>query len=288
VLVGFILKQVGLIRSGDSQVIARLIINITLPAVIFLSIVRVNVPPAKLALLALCGVVVCLGMGLISASLTSYLGVERQIAGVIILGTMIINIGFFLFPVFLTVYGQDGLSRLAAFDLGNSLVASSYGFYVATRHGNKPPIGFQLSMRRVLALPILWAVLAGLAFNLLRIQLSPFITNILEPLAEANVPLAMITLGAFLQLRYSNLPLMGLTVALRMGGGFLIGLLLVLLTRFQGLDQVAVSMGAAMPSGMAVMVYAASEGMDAEFAAGTISLSILAGLIVLPVLLSLF
>jgi hypothetical protein len=39
---------------------------------------------------------------------------------------------------------------------------------------------------------------------------------------------------------------------------------------------------------MAVMVYAASEGLDAEFAAGAISLSILLGLIILPVLLSLY
>jgi predicted permease len=49
-----------------------------------------------------------------------------------------------------------------------------------------------------------------------------------------------------------------------------------------------VSLGSAMPIGMAVMVYSVSEGLDAEFAAGAISLSILAGLIVLPVLLSLY
>ncbi len=66
VVVGFLLKQVGLIRSGDSQVIARLIINTTLPAVIFLSIARANVAPAKMALLALCGVLVSLGLSVIS------------------------------------------------------------------------------------------------------------------------------------------------------------------------------------------------------------------------------
>ena len=288
IVAGFLLKQVGLIRSGDSQVIARLIINTTLPAVIFLSIARANVAPAQMALLALCGVVVSLGLSLIAGSVVGFLELERQVAGVVILATMIINIGFFLFPVFLTVYGEEGLSRLAAFDLGHSLIAHSYGFYLATRYGNRPPSGFRRSIQRVLSLPVLWAVIAGLAVNLLRVQLSPFVIKVLEPLAVANIPLAMITLGAFLQLRYSNLPLMGLTVALRIGGGFLIGLALVILAQLQGLDRAAVSMGAAMPTGMAVMVYAASEGMDAEFAAGTISLSILVGLIVLPVLLSLY
>ncbi len=288
VVVGFLLKQIGLFRQGDSQVMARLILNITLPAVIFLSIAQANVTPAMMALLGFCGAVVSLGVGLVSGGLTSYLHLEREIAGVIILGSMIINVGFFLFPVFLTVYGQEGISRLAAFDLGNSLVAHSYGFYVATRYGKRPPAGFRQSLRRVLALPVLWAVLAGLVVNLLRIPIAPFLLNMLEPLSAANIPLAMLTLGAFIQLRYTNLPLMGLTVALRMVGGFLLGLACVYLARLEGLDRVAVSMGSAMPLGMAVMVYSSNEGMDAEFAAGTISLSILVGLIILPLLLSLY
>lgn len=288
VAVGFLLKQVGLIRPGDSQGIARLIINTTLPAVMFLSIARADVTPAKMGLLALCGVLVCLGSGMLAGLLVSILNLERQVAGVIILASMILNIGFVLFPVFLTVYGEEGISRLAAFDLGNSLVAHSLGFYLATRYGNRPPNGLWQSIQRVLALPVLWAVIAGLAVNLLGIQLSPFLVDILEPVALANIPLAMITLGAFLQLRYTNVSLMGLTAALRIGGGFLLGQALVYLTHLQGLDKAAVSMGAAMPSGMAVMVYAASEGMDAQFAAGTISLSILVGLIILPVLLSIY
>jgi malate permease and related proteins len=201
---------------------------------------------------------------------------------------MIINIGFFLFPVFLTIYGQEGISRLAAFDLGNSLVAHSYGFYLATRYGKNPPVGFKNSILRVLSLPVLWAVLASLAVNLLRIPLVPFILKMLEPLAAANIPLAMITLGAFLQFRYTNFQLIGLTVALRIGGGLLLGQACVFFAQLQGLERAAVSLGSAMPVGLAVMVYSVSEGLDAEFAAGTISLSILAGMFILPGLLSLF
>jgi hypothetical protein len=141
VVVGFLLKQVGLIRPGDSQAIARLIINTTLPAVIFLSIARAEVAPEKMGLLALCGVLVCLGSGILAGLMVRYLNLERQAAGVVILASMIINIGFVLFPVFLTVYGEEGIGRLATFDLGNSLVANSLGFYVATRYGDRPPNG---------------------------------------------------------------------------------------------------------------------------------------------------
>jgi hypothetical protein len=110
----------------------------------------------------------------------------------------------------------------------------------------------------------------------------------LEPLAIANTPLAMLTLGTFIQLRYPNWQPLALTVALRIGGGFLLGQALVRLANLQGLDRVAVSMGSAMPIGLAVLVYSVNEGMDAEFAAGVISLSIIVGLFVMPILLSMY
>jgi len=285
---GFLLKQIGLIRPGDGQVAARIIVNTTLPAVIFLSVARADVTPERLAVLALCGIVVSLGQRVAAGWCVSRLKLERRMAGVVVLAAMVINVGFFLFPIFQTVYGQEGISRLAAFDVGNSLMANSYGYYLAGCYGDKPPCGFQHGLKRALALPVLWASLVGLAVNLGGVQLPSFVLRLLEPLGAANTPLAMLTLGSFLQLRYPNWKPMMLTVALRMGLGFALGQLIVFLAHLQGLERIAVSMGAAMPIGLVVLVYAASEGMDAEFAAGTISLSILTGLFVTPMLLSLY
>jgi predicted permease len=283
---GFLLKLAGLIRPGDGQVVARIIVNTTLPAAIFLSVARADVTPERLAVLALCGIVISLGLRVVAGWCVSRLKLERRVAGVVVLAAMVINVGFFLFPIFQTVYGQEGISRLAAFDVGNSLMANSYGYYLAGCYGDKSPCGFQHSLKRVLALPVLWASLAGLAVNLGGVQLPSFMSKLLEPLAAANTPLAMLTLGSFLQLRYPNWKPMALTVALRMGLGFVLGQVLVFLAHLQGLERIAVGMGAAMPIGLVVLVYAASEGLDAEFAAGTISLSILTGLCVTPMLLS--
>lgn len=288
VVVGFLLKQAGLIRPGDGQVLARVIINTTLPAIIFLSVARANVAPERLAVLALCGIAASLGLRVAAGWWASRLKLERQVAGVVVLAAMVINVGFFLFPIFQTVYGQEGISRLAAFDVGNSLVANSYGYHLASRYGDKPPQGFQSSLKRVISIPVLWAVLAGLTANLSEAQLPSFLVKLLEPLAAANAPLAMLTLGTFLQLSYPNWKPMAHAVILRMGLGFVFGQALVLLANLQGLERAAVSMGTAMPIGMVVLVYAAMEGLDAEFAAGAISLSILAGLFVTPMLLSFF
>ena len=81
---------------------------------------------------------------------------------------------------------------------------------------------------------------------------------------------------------------MALTVALRMGLGFALGQVLVLVNQLQGLERLAVAMGTAMPSGMAVLVYAAAEGLDTELAAGVVSMGLVAGLFAAPALLWLY
>jgi malate permease and related proteins len=288
VVVGCLLRKFGVIQPGDGTAMTRFILNITLPAVIFLSVSRANVAPLQLGFLALCGVIVALGVRVVAGILTKWLKLEPEIAGVIIVGSMVMNVGAFLFPLIQTLYGSEGVSRLAAFDLGNSLVASGYGYYLATCFGNKTVCGIRNSLRKALSVPILWASLLGILVNLSGAELPTFLLKILEPVGLANTPLAMIALGTFLQFNFPKWKLMVLTVFLRMGGGFLFGQTLIYLANLQGFERAAVGMGAAAPVGMVTLVYSVSEGLDAEFAAAVISLSILVGLISAPLMLLLY
>jgi malate permease and related proteins len=285
VMVGFLLKTAGIIRPGDGAVLIRFILNTTLPAVIFLSVAQANVEPARLGLLAFCGFAVALGGRWIAGLLVRWFKIEPQIAGVIILGTLVMNVGAFLFPVVQTVYGAEGVSRLAAFDIGNSLVASGYGYYLASQLGTHTTRGFRASLQKVLSLPILWAALIGLVLNLSGLVIPTFLLKLLKPVASANAPLSMLALGAFLELRFAKWNWMALAVTLRMGVGFLLGNLMIWIANLQGFERLAVLMGSATPVGMVTLVFAVSEGLDAEFAARIISLSILVGLISMPLLL---
>ncbi|HEX9115181.1 MAG TPA: AEC family transporter [Anaerolineae bacterium] len=288
VVAGFLLKQSGLFREGDGGVLARVIINTTLPAVIFLSVSRAAVPPARLLVLALCGMAIPLLMRWVSGSLSLRMRWPRRIAGVVILGTMATNIGFFLLPLFSTIYGSDGTSRVAAFDIGNSLIANSVGLYVATCYGDLHMGGVAQSVRRVVSSPILFAGLSGLAFNLSGLQLPSAVVKVLETVGAANTPLAMLTLGSFLQVRYGNWSPILATVALRMGLGFVAGQALLAIFQLRGIERATVALGAAMPVGLVTLVYSVSEGMDAEIAAGVISLSIVVAILITPLLLTLF
>jgi malate permease and related proteins len=124
-----------------------------------------------------------------------------------------------------------------------------------------------------------------LVVNFTGIVLPEFLVKVLSPVSAANTPLAMIALGVFVNFRFPRWKLIVLTVFLRMGIGFLLGQAIVLLFNLQGLDRVIVTMGSAVPIGMVPMVYAASEGLDTDLAAACISLSIIIGVFVTPLLL---
>ncbi len=286
VVVGFVLKKLGVLKLEDGHLFSRLILNITLPAVIFLSISQADIEPLQMGVLVLASFYVSLVLRLLSGGITRLLKIEDSVAGVIILASMVMNIGSLLYPVIHTVYGAEGVSRVAAFDIGNSLMASGYGYYIATCYGTKNPCGISNSLKKVFSVPILWATIIGLIVNLLGIALPTFFAKMLTPVSAANTPLAMIALGVFVNLRFPKWKLVSLAVFLRMGVGFLLGLSFVVIANLQGLNRTVVLMGSAMPIGMVPLVYAATEGLDTEFAAACISLSIIIGIIITPFLLT--
>ena len=80
---------------------------------------------------------------------------KRGIAGVMVVSAMATNIGFFLYPFFLAFHGDEGVGQLAAFDLGNSLIANGFAYYMATCYGDNHTCSLGVSFKRVLALPTL-------------------------------------------------------------------------------------------------------------------------------------
>lgn len=285
VLVGFCLKKVKVFKEEDGSIFSRMIINITLPCIIFLSISQAKIESSELLLLAGSGFTIAIVLCLISGAVSRLLKLEDSVAGVVILGCMVMNIGSLMYPVVSAVYGAEAVSRTAAFDIGNSVMASGYGYYIATQYGSKNPRGLLNGIKRVFTVPVIWAIIFALVVNLAGWTTPAFITKIITPLSLANTPLAMLALGIFVNFKFPRWKLMTLTVFMRMGLGFLIGQLIVLLTHMQGMDRMVVTLASVMPIGMIPLVYASTEGLDTEFAAACISLSIIAGLIITPLTL---
>lgn len=288
VMVGFCLKKMNVLKEEDGSLLSKLILNLTLPCIIFLSISQAKIEPFELLLLAASGFIIAMILRVIGGRVAFLLKLEDPVAGVVVLGCMVMSIGTLMVPVMSTVYGLEAVSRTAAFDVGNSMMAIGYGYYIATQYGSKLPRSLIDGFKRVLSVPVIWALIAALIVNLTGMTIPAFITNMLVPLGLANAPLAMITLGIFVKFKFPRWKLVSLTVFIRMGIGFLLGQFLVWLFHLQGLVRTVVSMSAVMPIGMVPLAYAVTEGLDTEMAAACISLSIIVGVILTPLLLLIY
>lgn len=244
--------------------------------------------PRQLGLLAVCGAAIPLLLYGVATRVVKAAGWRPEVAGVVVLGAMIANVALFLSAFTLAFHGQEGLSLVAAFDVGNSLVASSVAHYVAGSYGRSHTWNWRVGIRRILTMPLLWANLLGIAANLGHWGIPAVPTHMLELLAAANTALAMLTLGAFIEFRAPAWKPMLTAVAIRMGLGWVLGQVFVGLAGLTGLARTVVSVGAASPVAVMALIYISMEGMDVELAAATLSLSILLGMVLTPLLFGLY
>lgn len=283
---GALLRQLGLLKQGDGEVLANVVISTTLPAAIFSSIARTSVSLTSVGLLLLSAAAIPVLQYLVGRVIVGRLNLERGTRGVFLASTTVSNLGFFLFPLFAVQYGAEGLGRLAVYDIGNSLLGNSLTYYLAVSHGSQAERSVQENLKKVLTLPTLWAGVLGLVVSLAGWELPAVAAKILDPLAQANVPLAMLTVGIFIELRLNHVGAMAVALLVKMGLGWVLGQGAVTLLGLESLDHLVVTAAPAMPVGLIVLAYAAREKLDTEFAANLISLSILAALIVTPLLLA--
>ena len=286
--VGFLLRQLRLMRQDDGHTMVRAVVNTTLPALVFTSLVHAQIELRTLLMFALAGAVLSLVLHAVALAVTRACGWPPRVAGVVVLCALVGSVGMFLSPFIMTFYGQEYMGRVAALDFGNTLLASSYGYYVAVRFGTQGNWRAGPTIKRMLFRPVIWACLLGIALNLAHVQISGPLSQMLDTLAAANVPLAMLTLGLFVELRVPNWRPALMAAVLRMGLGWLVGQALVRLLGLGGVDQIVLGLGAAMPIGVLALIHASTEGLDTELAAAALSFSIVIGAVATPLLLSLY
>ena len=115
-------------------------------------------------------------------------------------------------------------------------------------------------------------------------QLNEAVSNYLQVFGRMIMYLVPMALGIYLNVsKVFSVPVL-MAISIRIGLGFLLGLIWVNLFDLEGIIRAVVLMGTAAPIGFNTLVYASREHLDKEFAANIASASMLLALIYLPVL----
>lgn len=295
IAVGLLLRALGTLPANAPDVLGRVIVQITMPALLLVILARARFEPALLpALLATTlALLAALALGALWLRL---LGAARPSQGAAGLVSAFSNTAFLGLPFVLARYPGSASAATTAIvidTIDTTILLLTVGVGFATAMASQaPPVATSRVPRAVRALlrllvqPMILAVLLGLGLALGGHELPGALAGPLAQVGQATTTLAFLTIGLRLDLR----SLRGQTAALAgiaaiklliMPG--LAALILLALGVRGEVAQVAV-LQAAMPTAVVSAIIATNAGCDARLASAAAVVTTLLSLVTLPVL----
>ena len=284
ILIGYTAKKVGLLKPEDSITLNKIVINVAIPSLIFLTMFSADLSNMKVLIPI---TMICIVTGILSG-LIVYLfsrakGYSKKTKWTLVGTSTLFNSGFLGYPVVLGVFGAEGLVRAVFYDMGSTILFLSLGILFILLFGGK----YTSILRRTLLFPPLWGIILGILANLLNLNPGVIPLNVLKYLSGAAIPIIMISLGLSLEVGglKNYLGAASLVSVIRLVISPIIAILMVIILGLNGLEGTVTVVEAGMPSAMLSLVLAASYDLDIKAAAACIFLSTVLSLISLPILI---
>ncbi|MDO4542242.1 MAG: AEC family transporter [Bacillota bacterium] len=192
--VGYLGNKMGFLNREATKVLSRIIVNVTLPALILASVMGIEEKIAGWNLLILLTVAfLSYGLlGLVAFLTPKALKAPGETAGVYAFMAIFGNVAFIGFPIITAVYGSDAVFYAALFNIPFNLLIFSVGIMMLSPQG-----GLKIGKRAFLN-PSLAAAVLALILYLLPIEFPRPLVETASLLGGITVPGAMLVVGASL------------------------------------------------------------------------------------------
>jgi len=272
--IGFAWVKAGL--EYRIQFVTQLAMTLSLPCLIFVSLMQTEIDPAALGALSMASVVAYGAVTMVTLGLFRLGRLNiRTYAAPLIFG----NTGNLGLPLALFAFGDVGLSYAIIVFAIMALWSYTFGIWLVAGAG---------SFGKVLREPLVWGTVLGAVFLWQGWQTPTFLTNALDLVGQMAIPMMLITLGvAVARLSAQGIMqavgLSAIKLALCTGIAWGVG-------RSFALDPVAFGvlvLQVATPVAVTSYLLAEKYGADAERVAGLVVASTLTSVAALPVILAL-
>ena len=285
ILLGYLLKRIGLFKEEDFGVLSKLLLKVTFPCAIITTFAGREIDPTMLvlALLAIgCGVIYMLVAAVINLRAT------REQRAFDILNLPGYNIGNFTMPFVQSFLGPTGIIATGIFDMGNAVICLGGAFGVASTVKS----GTRFSILRILrallkSVPFLTYVVM-LLMNVLNITFPAHVKECIGIIGSANPFLAMFIIGVGFKIGGDSAQRGKIVrlLALRYGIAIPIALLFWFVLPFPLEVRQALVILAFSPIGSAVPPFTAELEGDVGLSSAVNSTAILISIIINVVLLN--
>ncbi|NEO16126.1 MAG: AEC family transporter [Moorea sp. SIO1F2] len=277
ILIGFI---AGRTLSLDKQTLSQVSLYILVPALIADSLYRTTLSTESTIGLVAGLIITAVLLYLLSWGLGKLLKLPPVVQKSFMVAAIFPNAGNLGLPLNSFAFGTPGLERAIVYMITAALLM--FAICPALLKGGSISSGVRLTLK----LPLLWAMLAGLTWRLLRLKLPLGLDQGIHQLGMAAIPIDLIVLGIQLSrtrlvigryevlattLRLLVAPLIAHTVGQALG--------------LEGLNLQVLVLQSAMPVAISTVVLVTEFGGDAPLVARTVVLSTLVSFLSLPLVL---
>ncbi len=258
----------------EAEFVSRLVTRIATPALIFSTLVGLEMGLAAFGEMAFAGLIAMFSFAATGFIAFKALGMNLRTY----MPTMIFpNGGNLGLPLCLFAFGETGMALAIAYFTLMAVGQFTVGQWI---------VSGRVSFRQASREPILYAVGAAIVFMGLEMTPPQWISNTVELLAGASIPLLLLSLGVALS-RFKVASIRPALAAsfLRLGLGFSIGYGVAELLELEGLVRNVLILQSATPAAVFNYLFAERFGQAPEEVAGTIIVSTLLFFLALPGLL---
>jgi predicted permease len=296
---GALLRRRAFLAEATIADLRRFVLAITLPAALFLTFLRVSLELRYLPIVAIV-FASCVVMLVVGPGLARLVGVRSPYAGPLMTG---FEAGMLGYAIYGGVFGQEALYRFGIVDLGQVLFVFFVLATVLTRRSTGVTPDASATVVAFLRTPVILAILAGVAGNLVGLggllDANPITEAGLRTLAllgACTTPLIAVVIGYSTRLRRGALSRPARLVAVRLAAwvALAVPFTIVVVQGVLGLDPLfaaAVLTMAILPPPFVIPLYLGSDPQDAaerDVVADTLSLATVVTLAAFPLVAAAF
>ncbi|MCF8216119.1 MAG: hypothetical protein K9I59_04905 [Chlorobium sp.] len=278
---GMLLRRSGVIDETALSFLFRFLSTVCLPA-LTLSIFPYITLQSSMLFIPVVALAVTLTMLAFALIAVKLLRIEEPLRIAFIGGTVAAYTGFSL-PFVKPFFGNEGIAIFLLFNASALFavrVVSRRGVLVSTT--SRPLSGKRDPMRHAIA----FTLAIGIAMNVADIRFEPVAAVVLHDLGELTIPLVLLASGASVKVPKGNARALFSGALIRMVGGAASGFAVATLCGLQEMERGIAVLCAAAPAGLSL--FPAEREADAsgtDFSEALASATMLAGLLLLPLLL---
>ncbi len=284
IVLGFVLKKLGVFKDSDFSVLANVTMKITLPAAVITNFANKELDVSMLLLIAvaiLCGFVY-MGLGfLLNLRKTK---AQRAFE---VLNLPGYNIGCFALPFVQSFLGPAGVMATCLFDVGNGLICLGGAYSIASMVKDGGKFSFKRILRTLSKSVPFLCYLVMPVLCLLHVPIPSPITSFAGIISNANAFCAMLMIGVGFKLTASKSQIGKIlrVLLIRFGVAAVLAVLCYSFLPFSAEVRKAVVLLVFSPFGSAIPAFTEELGEDVGLSSAINSLSIICSILIMVTIL---